>query len=346
MNEKQYYYFGYGSNLDTKQMFVRCPDAQLVSRAVLKDYVLTFQGNGKRNVGNILPLEGEEVHGALYKINIIDMLTLDKYEGHPTVYKRELVTVSIGKNGRTQQAITYIMTNSQNRVEGMPEPEYFNKILRGFTQWGLPKIKLIQSLERLTGISSKILGERTVTSVSNSEDSRPLSNYVFVYGTLMQGFSNHRYMNGCKFIGRAVMKGEVYDMNCGFPAFICNSDDLEDDECYVYGELYEVPDEMMGSMDNLEGYYEDNKSKSMYIRERKAVEILDTGETTNAWVYIWNRELPKDSVRLPDGDWGMFNEGRKAKVTVPTKSPSQSRHKVHSGICSGCGERIEVCICN
>ena len=37
-------YIAYGSNLNLKQMAMRCPTAKVVGRAMLKDYQLTFRG--------------------------------------------------------------------------------------------------------------------------------------------------------------------------------------------------------------------------------------------------------------------------------------------------------------
>ena len=47
-------YFAYGSNLNLGQMAVRCPQAQLVRRAVLEGYELAF----RCGVLTILPKRG------------------------------------------------------------------------------------------------------------------------------------------------------------------------------------------------------------------------------------------------------------------------------------------------
>ena len=38
-------YFAYGSNINLRQMAVRCPDAKVVAPAVLENYELLFRGN-------------------------------------------------------------------------------------------------------------------------------------------------------------------------------------------------------------------------------------------------------------------------------------------------------------
>jgi gamma-glutamylaminecyclotransferase len=45
-------------------------------------------------------------------------------------------------------------------------------------------------------------------------------NLVFVYGTLQQGFSNHRYLAGSKFLGRARTEKKYALYSAGLPFVI------------------------------------------------------------------------------------------------------------------------------
>ena len=40
------YYIAYGSNLNIRQMRMRCPHARVIGTSVIKDYELLFKGNG------------------------------------------------------------------------------------------------------------------------------------------------------------------------------------------------------------------------------------------------------------------------------------------------------------
>ena len=82
-------YFAYGSNLNLSQMAVRCPQAGVVGKAVLEGYELAF----RRGVLTILPKEGGRVNGLLWRVNAWDELTLDRYEGYPHLYTKELLPV-------------------------------------------------------------------------------------------------------------------------------------------------------------------------------------------------------------------------------------------------------------
>jgi hypothetical protein len=39
------YYIAYGSNLNIRQMRMRCPHARVIGTAVIKDYELLFKGS-------------------------------------------------------------------------------------------------------------------------------------------------------------------------------------------------------------------------------------------------------------------------------------------------------------
>lgn len=77
---------------------------------------------------------------------------------------------------------------------------------------------------------------------------------VFVYGTLMKGEPNHRFLEDSKFLGVSAIEG--YDMyNVGwYPAIVPG-------EGTIPGELYEVPEMDIKYLDGLEG------EGSLYIRK-------------------------------------------------------------------------------
>ena len=84
---KETYYFAYGSNMNLDQMAYRCPAASVVENVRLDGYRLTFCGRGKGSgVATILPEEGSQVEGVLWKITPECEKSLDFYEGYPHLY--------------------------------------------------------------------------------------------------------------------------------------------------------------------------------------------------------------------------------------------------------------------
>lgn len=108
---------------------------------------------------------------------------------------------------------------------------------------------------------------------------------VFVYGTLKQGFGNHRLLADSEFIGSAVSHDRFEMKTCGFPCLIKPREaDASQPLACVAGELYEVDDATLEQLDRLEG------NGSMYQREKINFEITDAKyEVHEAWVYIWLR---------------------------------------------------------
>lgn len=142
-------YFAYGSNINLRQMAVRCPDAQVVEPAVLENYELLFRGNERAfSVATIRPKEGCQVHGLLWKITPECERSLDHYEGYPHLYEKQQITLST-KSGQQVSAMVYVMTRERERMPSMPTRGYFIGILEGFQQNGLPVKSLEQALNNL-----------------------------------------------------------------------------------------------------------------------------------------------------------------------------------------------------
>lgn len=134
-------YFAYGSNINLDQMAHRCPDAQVVGPVVLENYKLLFRGNTHGNgVATIRPHKGREVHGLLWKITPECERALDVYEGFPRLYDKQDVTVR-DRSGREITVTAYVMTDLC-KEPAMPSDHYYNGILEGYRQNGLPVVAL------------------------------------------------------------------------------------------------------------------------------------------------------------------------------------------------------------
>lgn len=141
-SEKEYFYFGYGSNMNLKGMKNRCPETHfLINKARLSGYELFFIKSG---VANIKENENVEVWGVLYKIKEECLKILDRYEGYPTFYQRREVEVE--KNSEKIKTLVYII--EKNFSVGKPSQGYLNTILEGAKENNLPQtyIKMIENL--------------------------------------------------------------------------------------------------------------------------------------------------------------------------------------------------------
>ena len=82
------YYIAYGSNLNIRQMRMRCPHARVVGTAVIKDYELLFKGSLTGAYLTIEPKKGGAVPVAAWEVTESDEAALDRYEGFPIFITR------------------------------------------------------------------------------------------------------------------------------------------------------------------------------------------------------------------------------------------------------------------
>lgn len=100
---------------------------------------------------------------------------------------------------------------------------------------------------------------------------------VFIYGTLKKGFYFHeKYLGGdkSKSHGKAVTGLDVALYVDGMPHMIHEKTDKP-----TKGELYEINDEVLKSLDELEGH--------PVVYKRELIDIVDeNGEKMLAWAYL------------------------------------------------------------
>ncbi len=124
MSRKEY--FAYGSNLNFEQMAYRCPEATAVGIAKLDGYELAF----RRGYLTILPKEGASVEGLIWSVTDHDESQLDCYEGYPTFYDKETMTVT-DAGGTPHEIMVYTM-NAPYRDQLLPvSSRYTAVVLQG-----------------------------------------------------------------------------------------------------------------------------------------------------------------------------------------------------------------------
>ncbi|GAW92612.1 gamma-glutamylcyclotransferase family protein [Calderihabitans maritimus] len=129
---------------------------------------------------------------------------------------------------------------------------------------------------------------------------------VFVYGTLMTGFENHKHIFRAKStrVRPAKARGLLYHLAEGYPAMVPGEGTVIG-EYIVPGDLYQV----LPVLDRLEGYRGPG-GNNLYDRVIQEVELLDTGERVRAYLYVYSSDrraqLKKESLLIEHGDWRRF----------------------------------------
>lgn len=257
-------YFAYGSNMDLAQIKSRCPSARLVGRASLAGYTLAFGGFSQRwggSVATVLQSAGGSVQGLLFDLRCDCILKLDRFEGHPFAYKREAVVVRDG-SGRKRKAFTYLQP--RDGFESWPPPaEYFTQIFEAYVKHDLDISPLIHAAH----------------------------SRLFVYGSLMQGFGNHRLLQGARFIGTAqTVAGFRLHALGGYPGLVS-----ERGMGSAQGEVYEVDGDALAAIDKLEGH------PRFYRRT-----LIRLADGTFAETYLLKPHQVEGAPLVASGDWRSF----------------------------------------
>ena len=137
-------YIAYGSNLNLPQMAFRCPTAKVVGASEIKDYELLFRGGRRSSVATVEPLNGSSVPVLLWMLKEHDLQALDRYEGYPSFYRKEVLDVEL--RGKTVSAMVYIM--NEGHPFGSPSDYYLNTIMEGYQSEGFNTELLEQAVEK------------------------------------------------------------------------------------------------------------------------------------------------------------------------------------------------------
>lgn len=136
MSKKQLY-ISYGSNINLEQMAYRCPHSKVVGTSEIKGYELEFRG-----VATIVPKENASVPVLIWELDDRDLPILNKYEGHPHLYRQEKMPFEL--NGKSCEGMAYLMNRG---TIFPPSPQYYDTILQGYRENGLDESYLETALE-------------------------------------------------------------------------------------------------------------------------------------------------------------------------------------------------------
>lgn len=136
------YYIAYGSNINLNDMKHRCPNSEVVGVKMLKGYELVFDGCAsiEKNSAAVTPV-------LLWKIHRTDWKALDRYEGYPSYYRKEEISLNSKSEGK-MSATVYIMNRDNKAKYSPPSNFYIQTIIEGYKANGIDLKYLNDALEK------------------------------------------------------------------------------------------------------------------------------------------------------------------------------------------------------
>jgi len=147
-------YFGYGSNLWREQMQLRCPSSEYLGIARLNGWYWIINGRGYANVvqrGTNSTVDGQgvenmkgadEVWGLVYSLTPTDEARLDRNEGVPHAYTKEMHIIDfwptgkkpedpIDRSKKPTQENMLVYVDLKRTVPDKPKKEYIHRMNMG-----------------------------------------------------------------------------------------------------------------------------------------------------------------------------------------------------------------------
>jgi len=148
MKEEKRLNIAYGSNLNLKQMAMRCPTAKVYGKGTLKGYRLLFKGQVDNAYCTVEKKKGGKVPVIVWELQPEDERALDYYEGYPRFYEKKDVKVTL-EDGKTITAMVYIMTDKVlDRIHlNLPSKTYLDIVIEGYEDAGFDLKFIDEALE-------------------------------------------------------------------------------------------------------------------------------------------------------------------------------------------------------
>lgn len=133
-------YLAYGMNTNLEQMALRCPKAVSLGAAVLPDFRFEF-----KQFATVVPDTGNFTLGVVWEITEDCEQALDRLEGYPTFYAKQLVTVFI--DGVTHTVMTYLMYPEESL--SLPSNSYYDMVAQGYIDHDISTDQLEDAVDRV-----------------------------------------------------------------------------------------------------------------------------------------------------------------------------------------------------
>lgn len=132
------YYVAYGSNLNVRQMLMRCRSARMIGTSSIKNYRLMFKGSQTGSYLTIEPSPGSDVPVGVWEVSETDERALDRYEGYPNFYyKKEMVLpITSIRTGKVRQRKVFVYIMHEERRLGIPSEYYLQTCIEGYHNFG------------------------------------------------------------------------------------------------------------------------------------------------------------------------------------------------------------------
>lgn len=140
-------YIAYGSNMPTRHMKCRCPEARFMGTGVVQNWELVFS-----ECADIRPSADNFVPVVIWEIDERDEYRLDIYEGYPNFYKKidlefTWITDAEGNSFEgTGKGMVYVM-NGERPIMG-PSQSYYEVIEEGYMEFDLPMVVLARASQK------------------------------------------------------------------------------------------------------------------------------------------------------------------------------------------------------
>jgi gamma-glutamylcyclotransferase (GGCT)/AIG2-like uncharacterized protein YtfP len=113
---------------------------------------------------------------------------------------------------------------------------------------------------------------------------------LFAYGTLRKDHALGEMaglVGGLRPLGKGVARGRLYDLGA-YPAAIFDADA----PTLIEGEVYEVSSlQVLQQLDAYEEFFPEASVASLFVRKRRRIRLIESGQDSMCWVYEYNRPL-------------------------------------------------------
>ena len=119
---------------------------------------------------------------------------------------------------------------------------------------------------------------------------------LFVYGTLLKGMEREFILTDSRYTGPAMFQAQLFDLG-DYPG-------MKVGRGLVVGELYEIDEVILDSLDRLEGYKTYREKDSLYLRREVEIQRMDGG-SVQAFCYFYNHGIKNHNLII-SGDYRRF----------------------------------------
>ena len=138
-------YFAYGMNTNFAEMATRCPDSKFIGHGLFKGSKLVF-----KSVADYEHSSKHSLHGSVWLISKRDEKALDRLEGYPSLYGKQIIEAKIINSkispyDKMKGAFKMMIYKMNSKGLNPPNAYYWNSLLLGYKKARLPKKQLLNA---------------------------------------------------------------------------------------------------------------------------------------------------------------------------------------------------------